>query len=161
MSKQVDHSELELEQDLKWTERSWIIQRIGWALLLLFVSSAALGLFGNGILSKVHEQSNEYSLEYDRYGRYEMPQQIKISAPSINDKVVLTVPQSFTENYDIQLLTPQPRIQLFDSSNIVMEFEAKGPVILMFEVEAQQSGRHQAEIFVNNKAFTISQFIYP
>ena len=46
MASNVDHKELQLEEDIKWTERSWIIQRIGWVLLLLFVLFAGLGVFG-------------------------------------------------------------------------------------------------------------------
>src|SRR6478736_7285825 len=99
MLSKVDQNELEIEEDLQLTEISWKIQRAGWVLLLLFVSSAALGVFGNGLLSKVHRQWNEYSVGYERFGRYEMPQQIKIIAPSKDGKVSLTIPQSFTELY--------------------------------------------------------------
>ena len=161
MPSKVDHSELEIEEDLPWTERSWKIQRAGWVLLLLFVSSAALGVFGNGWLSKVHRQLNEYSVDYERFGRYGMPQQIKLMAPSKEGKVVFTFPQSFTELYEIQSITPQPYRQNFDQANITMEFAANAPVLLMLEIEAEKIGSHSVQFKINDQVFTISQFIYP
>jgi len=161
MPSKVDHQELELEEDLKWTERSWVVQRIGWVLLLLFVGSAALGVFGTGILSKVHKQTGEYSVEYERFGRFQMPQEIKIMAPSRNGKVVITVPQSFTENYEIPSSIPQPQRQVFDNSHLTLEYPSNGPVLIMFEIEAEKTGSHTADFFVNEQVFSISQFIYP
>ena len=161
MSSKVDHQELELEEDLKWTERSWVIQRVGWVLLLLFVTSAALGVFGTGIASKVHKQSGEYSVEYERFGRFQMPQEIKIMAPSRKGKVVITVPQTFTENYEIPSSIPQPQQQSFNNSLLTLEYPSNGPVLIMFEVEAEKTGNHTADLFVNDQVFSISQFIYP
>jgi hypothetical protein len=161
MPSKIDHHELELEEDLKWTEKSWIIQRIGWVLLLLFVGSAALGLFGTGILSKVHRQAGEYSVEYEQFGRFQMPQEIKIMAPSVNGKVVITVPQSFTENYEIPSSIPQPGRQVFENTNLKLEYPSNGPVLIMFEIEAEKTGSHNADLLVNDQVFSISQFIYP
>jgi hypothetical protein len=161
MPTKVDHKELELEEDLKWTERSWVIQRIGWIMLLLFVGSAALGVFGTGILSKVHKQSGEYSVEYERFGRYQMPQEIKIMAPSRNGKIVITVPQSFTQNYEIPSSIPQPERQVFDNTHLRLEYPSNGPVLIMFEIEAEKTGTHTADFLVNDQVFSISQFIYP
>lgn len=161
MPSKVDHKELPIEEDLKWTERSWVIQRVGWVLLLLFVFGAALGVFGTGILSKVHKQSGEYSVDYERFGRYEMPQEIKIMAPAVNGKIVISVPQSFTENYEIPSSIPQPQNQVFNQTHITLEYPSNGPVLIMFEVEPEKIGSHSADFMINDKVFTISQFIYP
>ncbi|HSB93027.1 MAG TPA: hypothetical protein VLC28_07925 [Flavitalea sp.] len=161
MPSKIDHKELQLEQDLKWTERSWIIQRIGWGLLLSFVLLAALGAFGTGMLSKVHLQSGLYSVDYERFGRFQMPQEFKIMAHARNGKVVVKVPQSFTENYEISSSLPQPSQQLFDSSHIKLEYAANGSVLIMIEVEAEQTGTHNAALIINDQVFSISQFIYP
>ena len=39
MIPKVDHYELEIEEDLPWTERSWKIQRAGWVLSILWFGS--------------------------------------------------------------------------------------------------------------------------
>ena len=161
MASNVDHKELQLEEDIKWTERSWIIQRIGWVLLLLFVLLAALGVFGTGVLSNVHKQSGEYSVDYERFGRFQMPQEIKIMAPSKKGKVVITIPQSFLKNYEIPSSIPQPTQQRFDSTHLILEYPSNGPALIMFEIEAEKTGNHTAEILINDQAFTFSQFIYP
>jgi hypothetical protein len=161
MPSNIDHKELQLEEDIKWTERSWIIQRIGWVLLLLFVLFAALGVFGTGILSNVHKQSGEYSVDYERFGRFQMPQEIKINAPSKNGKVVITIPQSFLDNYEIPSSIPQPTRQDFDNTYLILEYPSNGPAHIMFEIEAEKTGNHTAEIIINEQVFTFSQFIYP
>lgn len=44
--------ELEIEEDLDFQRRMWRLQQIGWALLVLVVVAALLGLFGKGPLSR-------------------------------------------------------------------------------------------------------------
>ena len=82
-------------------------------------------------------------------------------APSRNGKVVITVPQTFTENYEIPSSIPQPQQQSFNNSLLTLEYPSNGPVLIMFEVEAEKTGNHTADLFVNDQVFSISQFIYP
>lgn len=39
---------LEIEEDLPFQRRSWVIERIGWAVMALVVIAALLGMFGDG-----------------------------------------------------------------------------------------------------------------
>ena len=82
-------------------------------------------------------------------------------APPKNGKVVITIPQSFSENYKIPSSIPQPVRQGFDNTHLILEFNSNGPVLIMFEIEAEKTGNHTAEILINDQVFTFSQFIYP
>lgn len=155
-----DHK-LPLDEDIRLTEMSWPVQRIGWALLLLFMLAAVAGLFGNGIFSEVKQHSGEYQIEYERFGRYEMPQQVTIRAKAVDGRVRLVVKQKFTEDYDIDLITPLPKTEHFEDDTIVLEFEANSMVTLVFMLEAQRPGTIKAPITVNGHPFTINQFVYP
>ncbi|HEU4345558.1 MAG TPA: hypothetical protein VFU31_28750, partial [Candidatus Binatia bacterium] len=42
---------LEIEEDLRFQERAWVVQRVGWGVMLLVIVATAAGMFGEGALS--------------------------------------------------------------------------------------------------------------
>lgn len=163
MNKKPDTSThtLGLHENMVWTERSWKIQRLGWGLLVTYILMAALGVFGTGMASKKNIESDGYSVKYERFGRFEMPLEFRIQAPAVNGRVVVTVPQEFTGHYGIESITPEPETQSFRGGQIVLEFSADSPSLVVIQVEAEKPGLHSTTLSVNDKKFTISQFIYP
>src|SRR5688572_7914845 len=95
-SVEVVNHELQLEEELPMHERSWVIQRVGWVLIILFVLAAAAGLFGDGILSKKKSTSGNATAEYERFARYESETKILLQSPneSIN---TLSLSQKYVE----------------------------------------------------------------
>lgn len=152
---------LKLPADMRLTERSWKVQRLGWSLLVIYIVMAAIGLFGTGVLSNKRVQSADYSIKYERFGRYEMPQEFRILAPAVNGQVEISVPQEFTGHYGIASITPEPQSQSIRGGQIVLQFPADSTSLLVMQVEAEKPGLHSTTLAVNGKPFTISQFIYP
>ena len=70
-TKKID--DLQIDEDMEFQRRSWIVQRIGWAIFALVILLAALGLFGDGILSdtKAGQEEGALWLEYPRFERFE------------------------------------------------------------------------------------------
>ena len=53
---EVVKTELQIEEDIRLQEKGWRFQRWGWAFIFSMVILAALGLFGDGIISKRTEK---------------------------------------------------------------------------------------------------------
>jgi len=65
--------DLQINEDMEFQRRSWIVQRVGWLVFALVILLAALGLFGDGILSdaKAGQEEGALWLEYPRFKRFE------------------------------------------------------------------------------------------
>jgi len=50
---------------MEFQRRSWIVQRIGWAIFALVILLAALGLFGDGVLSDAQAGQKEGAVWLD------------------------------------------------------------------------------------------------
>jgi hypothetical protein len=61
----------DLERLLPFHHKEWIFQRLGWAVMSLFLAAAAAGLLGPGGLSRASAGDSRARLAYDRIGRRE------------------------------------------------------------------------------------------
>ncbi|HEV2128712.1 MAG TPA: hypothetical protein VGR22_08850, partial [Thermomicrobiales bacterium] len=64
--------DLEVDEDIEFQEREWKVQRVGWALMLVVIVLALVGLFGTGPLSAVEREADDGTLvlEYQRFVRH-------------------------------------------------------------------------------------------
>ncbi len=73
-------NDLDIRHDLEYHRRLFVFQRIGWALLALFVLAALLGLIGaEGPLNAGTAENDLVRVEYDRFPHQESPTQVDIT----------------------------------------------------------------------------------
>lgn len=152
---------LELEDDIKLHETGWIIQRAGWIIILLLVIASALGLFGNGLLSKAEITDNTNKLSFEKRARYEAPMQMTIHATSRNNRIEVRIPQSYFDTVALDKVVPEPQEQTIAKGFAIFTFETEGPSVIKFYLIPEKTGTVKAQIQVNESDFSISQFIYP
>ncbi|MDQ6718742.1 MAG: hypothetical protein M3Z17_10420 [Gemmatimonadota bacterium] len=54
MAKTYDSDTLGIAEDMNFQRRTWMVQRVGWAIMILVCIAALFGVFGKGPLSNGH-----------------------------------------------------------------------------------------------------------
>jgi hypothetical protein len=107
-------SNFEIEQDLSFTEREWIVQRVGWGVMGLVVILALLGVFSSGPLSHATVTSSDarVSLRYDQFVRYLAPTVLRIhlrSETNRDQQTRLWLDRRYLQGVEVQQISPQPQ----------------------------------------------------
>ena len=155
----IEH-DLELDEELPLHKKSWVIQRVGWVLLLAFVAAAALGLFGDGVLGKQKSTSGNATAEYDRFARYESETKILLKSP--NEPIAsLTLSQTYVEGMRIVRILPEPESSTGTGDDIMYSFNGDNRLVTVY-VRPEDPGPIRGELAVNgNNPVNISHFVYP
>jgi hypothetical protein len=140
---------LELDQDLAFHHRSWIVQRIGWIALGLIIGAALLGLFGGGPLSRTTARSQDgaLELEYNRFWRVQAAMTLHVF---LRPKTVhagetrLWLSRSYVDAVDVQHITPPPQRVEAGADRLTYVFaisQMSQQVEIAFHVEPERPGR--------------------
>ena len=61
--------DLEISEDIVFQRRSWVMQRVGWGLMALFLATGPTGAFGVGPLSSTSAIREDLKVSYERFPR--------------------------------------------------------------------------------------------
>jgi hypothetical protein len=165
--------EMEVGQDLEFQRRSWWWQRVGWALMVLTLVAALLGLFGSGGLLAAAEAGGRGSalwVEYNRFGRLDAEDttlrvHLEQGAASGGGLVRLWLSREYLEGVVIRTITPEPESVEAGPDRFTYVFRASDPsrpVVLTFHLEPDRMGRLPGQIGLEGgQTISFSQFIYP
>jgi hypothetical protein len=152
---------LELEDEIKLHETGWAIQRVGWAVILLLLVAAALGVFGNGLLSSAEISDDGNNIRFEKLVRYQSPMQLIIRTNGRENKVEVRIPQSYIESMEVDKIVPEPVDQKLASGLAIFTFKTEGPSTIKFYIIPEKTGQMKAQIQVNESNFSVTHFIYP
>lgn len=153
---------LEIDEHIHLHKRSWKVQRIGWILIYTFIAAAALGLFGDGWLSKRKIINDAATVEYDRFFRQEAYMQFKVNiTASDNTGAIVSFPNEYLKHFKIASITPEPKENNISGKQVNYYFPGAAPMNIVFYLSPQTTGNVEGNVAVNNNRFTISHFIYP
>lgn len=162
--------DLEIDQDLQFQRRAWVVQRIGWIAMVLIILAGLAGLFGNGPLSTTIKRSADgvVRIEYDRFDRFDSPTALKIfTRPEAarGDELRIHLSRDYMQGVQIQRVVPEPEHTELDNGGITYVFRLARPaqeaaVVFHFKMDivGPLSGQLRAG---NAEPLTINQFVYP
>jgi hypothetical protein len=154
----------DFESELIFHEREWRIQRVGWALLVLFLAFALGGLFGNGPLSRTRADGAAGRVEYQRFVRYGLSTDLVVtptaSAQGVNR---IEIDADYLEAFRVEHITPEPTAVRLSGPRIVYEFASTAPgASISFHIRPQRLRRHTSGVRIDGGApVEISQLTYP
>ncbi|MDQ2656315.1 MAG: hypothetical protein M3Y60_02760 [Bacteroidota bacterium] len=156
-------SSLEIDEDIDLHETGWIIQRIGWGLMLLVLILATLGLFGNGLLSEIKLVAGNTTVLYHKFLRSEADTEMEVVTHDVGGKVRIVLSPDFIDLYKFDRITPEPSSQKVENGYTILEFPAKGQarLVFFFSIREGMRGRIHNTISVNNTDFELNHYIYP
>lgn len=170
LSEEANPPDLHIEQDLPFQYRTWVIQRIGWGLMSLFLAAAVAGLFSSGPLSSAtaHDPANLVVLEYQRFARYMAPTKLVVRlqpSATAQDNVSIRASYALIEGWQIEHIRPEPEHMAVASDGLHLAFKLaeKGkPVEIAFLLKPQGIGGLQGAIGLpGREPAQVSQFVYP
>jgi hypothetical protein len=163
---------LEIDQDLDFQRRSWVVQRIGWIFMTLFVLSAGVGLLGSGPLSHARaEAPGAMSVEYQRVARLETSETLTVrleAAATAGTGVRLSLDRQFLDSARMASVLPPPTRVESAAGRLIYVFavaEPGTPMVVTFNFEPQEIGRHRAIVGLESspapRSLTFHQLVYP
>lgn len=160
---------LDIDEDMRFHERNWLLQRIGWIGITLVLGAALAGVFGSGWLSKgsISAPGGALYVEYDRFARYIAPTALRIRlTPKLGQRQVgLGVSTDFLDTVQLERITPEPESVEARADQLVYFFkvaDAGRPSTVVFHLKTQHLGRVSGRVaLVDGPAVTFEQFVYP
>ncbi len=162
--------DLEIYQDLAFQEREWKVQRIGWAIMLLVILLALLGLFGTGPISTGSAEGGDGAISagYERFIRHDGRTTLTLEVDgdqAANNEVRLWVSQDYLDAMEIQQISPQPSEAIAAGDRVIYVFPIDDPsstLSVSFSLRPQDMGRITGEAGVpDGPSLSFSNLSYP
>ena len=152
---------LEMEENLPLHEKGWVIQRIGWAFILMVMVAGAIGVFGSGFISKETPQAGSFSVKYDRYYRYEAEMKIEIRSNGTHISHI-SLPQDYLSNFRLIRFVPEPISNHTENRDVVYNFSPSANQTVTLYVVAENFGTIKGVMKINNQQhISLHHFLYP
>jgi hypothetical protein len=168
MSEPKHVGDLEIDQDLAFQRRSWVVQRVGWILMLLLLACAVAGLVGPGPLSSAEAgvRGSPLWIEYNRFERYESPTTLRVHiGPGVgaDGRVRVGLNREFVDGVDFVRVVPEPEAVEAGPGGLVMTVRvAAGPADVVVSFEPRRYGSLPIRVSVaDGFAVEATAFIYP
>jgi hypothetical protein len=167
-TKKVD--DLQINEDMEFQRHSWIVQRIGWAIFALVILLAALGLFGDGVLSDAQAGQKEGALwmEYPRFARFQGEFRIMVHTEegiATAGEIGIQLNKGYLQSVEVNSISPAPDREIKDADWITYVFkinDGSPPFTAYFYVTPRKAGPLSGTFQLQNgNAVSFSQFIYP
>ena len=159
---------LQLDEDRRFDEASWRLQRIGWVMLLFIEVAAVLGFFGTGPLDKAEVAGNGIRLHYSRFERMASSTDFDITlepADRAAETVILRIERRYLKRLTIDTIVPQPRSTTASGDSIVYSFRRDNAEPLQLTVHARISegsmGILSGEFGSETGTVRVNQFVWP
>ena len=147
-----------------WESRA---QRVGSALIGLFVFSAALGLLGNGPLSETSATADGLTVDYPRFLRRESLETISVhvSPEAASDgTIALRIESSYLETLRLRETSPEPSSVVLGDGVLVYEFDFEGGAdpTVVFRLSPEKPGALSGEFSLEGgEPVRVRHFVYP
>ncbi|HHE0256821.1 TPA: hypothetical protein ACOZ3K_004200 [Yersinia enterocolitica] len=157
-----------VKENLKISCFFWHLQKIGYFSMFLIVAGALLGIFSNGILSRIHLFNTEKSFQiaYQYFARQGTQDQWEIKVKSNSQRPLqFQISDSLISAYAIEELQPQS-IQIKQHRNILIFIVPQSKedewVTIRLRMRATQWGYFKVKIIDQfGTILTLKQWIYP
>lgn len=159
---------MEIQEDPAYRRLFWKIQRAGWLAMMLVVAAGLLGVFGRGPLSRasVEDAQAAWRLEYERFGRYESLQPLRLDVqPGNARQTSVWLDQGYLADVRVDRIVPEPVREELSADGILYVFEwqpGQRPGRITFYVTFERLGLVEGRIGRTPAlAQAFSQFVYP
>jgi hypothetical protein len=155
----------QIDQDLGFQRREWVVQRVGWWMLAAFVVAALLGVFGSGILSRATagRQGSALWIDYERFVRLGASSRLSVhfGEPSSAARE-LRINRDYFESLRVEQIVPEPERTVIGTNDVTLVFPAAADAALVIlDVQPMKPGRHSIRISTGQAhTAAFSQFAY-
>lgn len=142
--------DLHIEEDLRFQRKEWVVQRIGMALLFLFVTAAALGLTGmGGPLSRGEAgvRTDPVFVEFARFTRRGTTTTLKVHLRTAPGEIRFWISDLYFDHVRLVRVVPEPLSVTVAPGRYVYAIGSASPeVTIAVDVEHEAVGNIEAAI---------------
>ncbi|MGE4064341.1 MAG: hypothetical protein AB7E79_13320 [Rhodospirillaceae bacterium] len=157
-----------IEEDLRFQNGTWIVERAGWLLMAAVVLAALLGAFG-GPTAATHARDGSGRLQVDYQGRQRLlaPTEFKVQVDAQTDAVLdLVISENLAGAFEIRTISPQPMEALAHEGGVLLRFSVSGensrPAQIVVIAVPGKAGRISGHIGLLGQApAPLDIFVYP
>jgi hypothetical protein len=159
----VEHvsTSLQLDERIKMQENGWKAQAAGLVFILGLVLAAAIGLFGNGLVSKKRLAKNAAEIEYQTFYRFEARMELKIKTRNATDGILISFPNSYLQHFEIESILPEPSSTKFHNDKLLYFFDGEDNINVTYYLIPRKVGSVEGSIQVGENQFPLNHFIFP
>jgi hypothetical protein len=160
----------QVSEDVRFQERTWAAQRVGWWAMGLLLVAALAGVFAAGPLSSSEASDGRGALlvEYHRFQRHRAPAtlQVHVAPEAItSDTILVHFNRSLVEAFRVERIEPEPDQAKVTPSGVEYAFATAEPgraASLRFFLNAESFGPVQGEVGLSGREpARFAVFIYP
>lgn len=149
-----------IDEQLALQEKGWIIQRIGWLIIIAIMIAGGLGLFGSGWLSKKTSSSGNIKAEFERFYRYET--EMKVLVESGEHISSISFPQQYLKDFRIIHFVPDPANNNTTGNEVKYNFLPHENKIVTVYLVPKHYGSLSGAMKVNERTIiNLNHFIFP
>jgi hypothetical protein len=170
MSEPKQVGDIQVNQDLNFQHKAWLVQRAGWILMTLALIAGLAGFFGDGPASRAQAGGIgvPVSAEYDRFTRLQMPSRItfRLEEGSVQDgKAHLWISRELEEGMKVIMIQPPADSVKTSQNGLEYLFEVGDtgfPAFVILSYWPERTGYHQGSIGSSSQnAIPIWQLVLP
>ena len=154
-------TDLEIQEHLDAHKTGFIVQKFGIVFIIGLVVAAALGVFGDGILSKRSDAKGDILLEYERFYRHEARMELSFVMVNVANDAEISFPNQYLKDVRVESIIPEPNSTRIDRDKVHYSFEGKGNMRITFYMVPRKVGTLNGSIDMNGHSFSLSHFIFP
>jgi hypothetical protein len=161
---------LQLEQDIAFQERSWVVQRVAWGVMALAALAAFAGLFGAGPLSRATAGAlgDPVRAEYQLFLRFQAPTSLTVElnpTAARDGEFRVWLARDYAEAVRVQEVVPPPERVEAGSDRLIYVFlaaPAGGPAGVTFHLQPERIGPLTGRLGLpDGPTLSFSHFVYP
>ena len=152
---------VEIDESLPLHEKGWVVQRVGWVIIIAIIIAGILGLFGEGVLSKKKPVSGNITATYESFYRYDA--EMKIVIESSSDHISqISFPQQYLKNFEILRFIPEPDNNVTSAGEVIYNYLPAQNRVVSIYLTPTNKGSIKGDMKVNGmNTFSLHHFIYP
>jgi hypothetical protein len=152
---------MEIDESISIQKAGWKVQSAGLIVIATVVLLAALGFFGDGVLSHRVMRHENASVGFERFFRHQAPLELSVIVTGTSGASVISFPEDYLHAFEIKSINPEPKRIDVAGGNIHYTFESKGDLSIVFHMLPQRSGNIGGVAKVNDHPFHLKHFIFP
>jgi len=158
---------LEIDQDMRFQQRMWVLQRLGWGVMACIIIAALLGLLGSGPLASrtLDSPQHGFRLEYQRFLRHRAPTRLLLQVKSNpREEVQVWYDRALIEHFIVTQIVPVPIRVEANAGRLTYTFriaDQEEPFLITFFLEPGTFGSLLGHIGIEHDSLYFQQFVYP
>lgn len=164
MSRPVEGTDLQVDDDDAFQRADWRAQRIGWCLFAVALLAAMTGLFGGGPLSTATKEGDGWSIEYERFARRTKEQALTIRAHAQRQTIEIEFAGAILRQSRLESINPEPlsRIATTDGQRLTFAVSGSEPITIVIRFTPESAGQADGSVRIDGgEAKEFSTFVYP